>query len=215
VYKVGSMMIGYTRVSTEEQSQSGAGLEAQRSAIEAEAQRRGWEIHWVSDDGYSAKNLRRPGIQAALAALKSGQAEGLVVAKLDRLSRSLLDFATLMNRAQREGWKLVALDLGVDTASPSGEMMANVLASFAQFERRLIGERTKNALAVRRKQGVRLGRPTTVPASVQDRIQEQRGEGLTYRQIAQALNRSGIETAHGGRQWHASTVRAVERRVAR
>jgi Resolvase, N terminal domain len=67
-------------------------------------------------------------------------------AKLDRLSRSLLDFASLMEDARREGWALVILDLGIDTTTPSGEMIANVMATFAQFERRLIGQRTKDAL---------------------------------------------------------------------
>ena len=73
-----------------------------------------------------------------------------MVAKLDRLSRSLLDFAALMEQARSSGWNLVALDLGVDTSTPAGEMMASVLATFAQFERRLIGQRTKDALAVKR-----------------------------------------------------------------
>ena len=64
-----------------------------------------------------------------------------------------------MERSRKQGWALVALDLGVDTTTPSGEMMANVLAVFAQFERRLIGQRTREALVVKRRQGVRLGRP--------------------------------------------------------
>ena len=79
-----------------------------------------------------------------------------MVAKLDRLSRSMLDFAALMNAAQKQGWALVALDLGVDTSTPYGEMMANVLATFAQFERRLISQRTKEALAQKRAAGVQL-----------------------------------------------------------
>ena len=99
-------------------------------------------------------------LRLALEAIEAGTAEGLVVAKLDRLSRSLLDFAALMERGRKRGWNLIALDLGVDTSTPSGEMMASVLATFAQqFERRLIGQRTKDALAVKRSQGVVLGRP--------------------------------------------------------
>lgn len=78
--------------------------------------------------------------------VESGQAEALVVAKLDRLPRSLIDFAVTLEQA-RAGWELIPLDLGVDPSTPSGEMMANVMASFAQYERRLISDRTKAALA--------------------------------------------------------------------
>ena len=118
-------VIGYVRVSTEEQSRSGAGLEAQRQAIFAECQRRGWHlVETIEDRGYSARDLRRPGIQTAVETLADGEAGALVVAKLDRLSRSMLDFTALMARAQREGWALVALDCAVDTTTPAGEAMA-------------------------------------------------------------------------------------------
>ena len=154
-------VVGYIRVSTSEQADSGAGLEAQRAAIRSEAERRGWQlVHVFEDAGASGKSLNgRRGLQRALEAIEAGTAEGLVVAKLDRLSRSLLDFAALMERARKGGWNVIALDLGVDTSTPAGEMMASVLATFAQFERRLIGQRTKDALAIKRAQGVVLGRP--------------------------------------------------------
>jgi DNA invertase Pin-like site-specific DNA recombinase len=86
-------------------------------------------------------------------------AKALVVAKLDRLSRSLVDFGSIMERARKKGWSLAALDLGVDTTTPAGEMIANAMATIAQFERHLIGERTKAALAVRKAQGAKLERP--------------------------------------------------------
>ena len=65
------------------------------------------------------------------------------MAKLDRLSRSMLDFSKLMAKAKKQRWALVALDCAVDTSTPSGEAMANMLATFAQFERRLISQRTR------------------------------------------------------------------------
>ena len=168
-------VIGYVRVSTEEQAQSGAGLAAQRAAILDEAHRRGWNlIEIVEDAGWSAKDLRRPGISAALAALHSKRADVLVVSKVDRLSRSLLDFAGLVDRATREHWALVALDLGVDSATPSGRMMANVLATFAQFERDLISQRTKDALAQKKAQGVKLGRHVEMSEEVRARIVAER-----------------------------------------
>ena len=168
-------VIGYVRVSTDEQRSSGAGLAAQRATIEAECRRRGWQlVEVIEDAGYSAKDLRRPGVQIALETLKRGEAGALVVAKLDRLSRSMLDFTAVMSKAQKQGWALVALDCAVDTTTPAGEAMANVLATFAQFERRLIGQRTREALAAKRAAGVRLGRPLSLPADVRARIVSER-----------------------------------------
>jgi len=203
-------VLGYVRVSTEEQADSRAGLEAQRAAIIAECEHRGWQlVRIIEDAGYSAKDLKRPGIRAALEELERKGAQGLVVAKLDRLSRSMLDFTAVMAQAQKQGWALVALDCAVDTTTPAGEAMANVLATFAQFERRLIGQRTKEALAAKRAQGVRLGRPTTMPAAVRERIRQERAAGKTLTAIAEALNASKTPTAQGGRQWYPSTVRAA------
>jgi DNA invertase Pin-like site-specific DNA recombinase len=157
-------VLGYARVSTLEQADSRAGLEAQRRAVEAECERRGWElVEVVEDAGYSAKDLRRPGIRSALEALERHQADGLVVAKLDRLSRSMIDFTALMGLARRQSWALVALDCAVDTTTPAGEAMANVLATFAQFERRLIGQRTREALEQKRAQGVASAGPGRSP----------------------------------------------------
>ena len=137
--------------------------------------------------------------------------DALVVAKLDRLSRSMLDFAALMDRSRKEGWALVALDLGVDTTTPAGEAMANMMATFAQFERRLISQRTREALAVKRAQGVRLGRPRLLPDATVDRIVRERAAGRSLRSIADGLDADGVATAHGGRRWYPSTIQAVMR----
>ncbi len=207
--------IGYLRVSTEEQAVSGLGLESQRDRVAAEIERRGWEpVAVIVDDGYSAKTLDRPGIIEAVRMLTSREADALVVAKLDRLSRSLLDFAALMERSHREGWEIVALDLGVDTSTPSGEMMAGVMATFAQYERRLIGQRTKDALAVKRSQGVRLGRPVTLPSQVRRRIVRLRARGWSLPRIAAKLSTEQVPTAQGGARWYPSTVAAVLRSTA-
>jgi DNA invertase Pin-like site-specific DNA recombinase len=209
-------VVGYVRVSTDEQFDSGAGLEAQRRAIRDECQRRGWRLADIYEDAASGRALTgRSGLKAALAALDGRVAKALVVAKLDRLSRSLLDFAALMERGRRSGWALVALDLGVDTTTPSGEMMANVLAVFAQFERRLIGQRTREALAVKRSQGVRLGRPPVLAEEILRRIRRERSHGRSLAAIAAALNSDDIPTAHDGRRWYVSTVQAVLQRPRR
>ncbi|MDQ3053784.1 MAG: recombinase family protein [Actinomycetota bacterium] len=202
-------VVGYTRVSTSDQADSGAGLAAQQTAIRAECARRGWVLAAIHSDSASGASMKgRTALAEALAALATGQAQGLVVAKLDRLSRSLCDFAGLLATAEREGWALCALD-AVDMSSPGGEFLANVMASAAQWERRIIGVRTREGLAAKRAQGVRLGRRVGLPAEVRDRITEQREAGLTLAAIAAALNADAVPTAQGGALWHPSTVRAV------
>lgn len=202
-------VIGYVRVSTEEQANSRAGLEAQRAAIQSEAERRGWTVVDVIEDaGFSAKDLKRPGIRAVLEAMQGGAADALVIAKLDRLSRSMLDFAGLMAKAQKQSWGIVALDVNVDTTTPSGEAMANVMAAFAQFERRLIGQRTREALAKKREAGVRLGRPRSIPSDVEARVRSLKAQGLTVRAIAAKLDSDGVTPPHGGR-WQPSTLQRV------
>jgi DNA invertase Pin-like site-specific DNA recombinase len=202
-------VVGYIRVSTDEQAESGLGLAAQRSAIEAECARRGWTLVAVYEDALSGKSLNRPGMAAALIAVESGAASTIVVAKLDRLSRSLVDFATLMARAQAGRWNLVALDLGIDLTTAAGEFMANVMASAAQWERRIIGQRTREALTAKRAQGVRLGRPASLAAEVTSRIVDAHRAGAGWSAIARDLNADAVPTAHGGARWYPSTVRAV------
>lgn len=150
----------------------------------------------------------------ALSDVDEGGARALVVAKLDRLSRSLLDFSSLMERSRKRGWALVALDLGVDTTTPAGEMMASVLATFAQYERRLIGLRTKEALAIKRSQGVRLGRQSTLAPSTRRRIVGLRARGLSYAKIAERLNDRNVLTGQGGLRWYVSSIQAVLRSVS-
>lgn len=204
-------VLAYLRVSTSEQAESGAGVAAQRAAILAEAARRGWEeadLEFVEDAGYSAKNMNRPGLALALDQLKRREASVLVVSKMDRLSRSLLDFASIMQRAQREGWALVALDSPADLTSPTGEAMAGVLAVFAQLERRLIGQRTREALAKKREAGVRLGRPRLIDPTLEDHIFALRREGLSVRSIARRLTEEGHKPP-GGEAWQPSSLHRV------
>jgi len=189
-----------------------AGLEAQRAAIQAECKRRGRQlVDVIEDAGFSAMDLKRPGIKAALEVLEAGDAKALVAAKLDRLSRSMIDFTALMATATKQGWALVALDCAVDTTTPAGEAMAHVLATFAQFERRLIGQRTREALAVKKKQGVRLGRPASISPQLARRIRLMRTRGLTLQEISERLNREGVPTPRGGAVWRPTSLPAVLR----
>lgn len=202
-------VIGYTRVSTEEQGDSRAGLEAQEAAIRAEVERRGWELVDIRSDVASGKTMRkRDRLGETLRDLAAGHADALVVAKLDRLSRSVLDFAHVMEMAASEKWSVVVLDLGVDTTTPNGELVANIMISLAQWERRIIGERTKAALKAVRARGTHVGRKSNVTDETLRTIRTLRLAGLSWQKIADALEASGVPTSQGGR-WHAATVRRL------
>ncbi|HSH22453.1 MAG TPA: recombinase family protein [Acidimicrobiales bacterium] len=195
----GTLIIIYARVST-----AGQDTRPQVEAAEAAARSRGWIVVEVCTDvagGSSRKN--RPGLARAIALVAAGQADALVVAKLDRLARSVVDFGQII-----EAVPVVVLDMDLDMTTPVGEMVANILASFAQFERRLISERTVAALASKRAAGVQLGRPRTLPAEVEERIRAERAAGASHRAIAERLNDDGIPGAQGGR-WHATSVARV------
>ena len=203
-------VIGYIRVSTDQQAESGAGMAAQRSAIRRQCEHHGWELAAIyEDNGASAKSLKgRPGLTAALQVLANGDAAALVVAKLDRLARSVHDFAGLVRVAEREGWGIVALDLGVDMTTPTGGLLANVTASVAEWERRIISQRTSEALAQRRAAGVRLGRPRSLDPAIADRIRSRRTKGGTLHAIADELNEASIRTP-SGKTWSPALVRKV------
>lgn len=212
--------IGYVRVSTDEQHASGAGLDAQRSAITTEAAHRGWTLELVGETGgASSATLEREGLQSILERLDRGEADVLVVSKLDRLSRSLAQGIAVMDRARRKGWSLVALDFGLDTTTPAGQMVASIMLTTAEYERRMIGVRTKDALAARKAAGVRLGRPQTLSGAVVARVVAERAGGATLQAIADGLTVDGTPTARGGARWYPSTVAAVltsvEREAAR
>lgn len=205
--------LGYVRVSTDEQAATGYGLAAQRKAIRDECERRGWELVEIvgENKGASGKSMDRAGVQSVLARMDTGEADVLIVSKLDRLSRSLLHGAAIMEQAKRKGWALVAIDLGVDMSSASGELLAGILLTAAQFERRLIGDRTKAGLERARAAGVVLGRRQTLSDEVVRRIVAERGEGVSLPKIAAGLIADGVPTARGGASWYPSTVAAVMR----
>lgn len=208
-------VIGYVRVSTHDQADSGLGLEAQRQKITAEVSRRGWELlEIIEDAGASAKKLDREGLSAALSALAEGKADVLMCAKLDRLSRSVKDVCQVGDMARHYGWNLVLLDCNLDTTTPYGTAQLNMMATFAQLERELIGLRTREALAVKKAQGVKLGGPVLMDSTTEERILQLRGEGLSMHKIAATLNAEGVPTAGGGKAWYASTVRVVLERAA-
>ena len=201
--------IGYMRVSTEEQGDSRAGLEAQEAMIRETAAYKRWEIVDIRQDISSGASMKkRTQLGSVLQDLKSGKADVLIVAKLDRLSRSVMDFATIMEMAQKEGWSLSVLDLDVDTSTTNGELIMNIMVSLAQWERRIIGDRTRSALAALKARGVKLGRKSGVDPETLKVINMLRSADLSYQKIADALNEQGIQGGQGGK-WHATTVRRL------
>jgi DNA invertase Pin-like site-specific DNA recombinase len=209
-------LIGYTRVSKENKNGIGVSLEEQASWLVAETQRRGAELEIVSEgDGVSGRKLsNRPALLETLRRLDRGEADGLLVKKLDRLARNVADFLTILERSRKGKWALIIGDLDIDTSTPLGEAMATVGATFAQLERARISERTKDALAHKRKQGVRLGRPATLPKEIVLEIVKLRKEGKTLQAIADTLNARGVENAHKGAKWYPSTIRYTLERAS-
>jgi DNA invertase Pin-like site-specific DNA recombinase len=203
--------IGYSRVSTDEQTSSGAGLDAQAAKIAAVCAAKGFQLVGIqTDEGVSGAKAAadRPALSAVLTMLATGQASVLVVGKFDRLSRSVAHLSGLMDRAKAEGWQLVIADSDVDTTTSGGRLMANVLGSVAEWERAVIGERTRDALATRKAKGVRLGRPVQTDPAVTARVCQLKAEGLSLRAIVAQLTAENVPTTRGGK-WYASTVRAV------
>lgn len=207
--------IVYTRVSTEEQAESGLGLAAQEERCIAYIKARDYlHIATATDAGISGAIAPddRPGLGAALERLDDGRANVLVTSDLSRLGRKTVDVLELTARARTNHWHLVMLDLALDTSSPTGEFALTVLAAVAQLERRQIAERTRLALEQLKARGVKLGRPVannTLLAG--QRALELRTEReLTWRAIAEALSREGFLTADGHMSWHPmSAMRAA------
>ena len=195
-------------VSSDGQSSGRAELEPQRRAIAAACKRHRWQLlERVDELGRSAEDVNRPGVAEPLRLLERADKRALVAAKHDRLSRLLLDLASLIATAQQQGWALVALDCALEPATPAGEASANLLATFAQFERGLISKRTRAALARTRSRGVRLGRPPTMSRYASDRIKRERKAGKSLAAIANGLNTDRVPTAQGGRRWYPATIR--------
>lgn len=204
--------IGYLRVSTDEQADEGYSLAAQEARIRAYADLYRLElVDLVADEGVSGKTLARPALGRALRRLDAGDAAGLVIARLDRLTRSVRDWELLIERyfGEQAGMALFSVGDQIDTRTAGGRLVLRVLVTVSQWEREAISERTIAALAEKRKLGEHVG---TVPfgfeldgpggrlvideeeAAVIRRIHELRREGLSLRAIAAVLNGSGVRT---------------------
>jgi site-specific DNA recombinase len=205
--------IGYVRVSTDKQADLGVSLEAQTEKVRAMAVVQSAElVEVIVDAGESAKNLKRPGMERLLALVEARAIDIVIIAKLDRLTRSVRDLAELLERFNRREVSLVSVADSLDTRSAAGRLVLNIMVSVSQWEREAIGERTRDAMRHKRSNGERVG---TIPygfrlsedgvhleedpaeQAVLTRARELRQSGNTVRQVAAELNRHGFATRRG------------------
>jgi len=200
----------YARVSTTEQGESGLGLESQISRCSAYATRSDIEIVDVVSEVQSGKNInKRPLLMSILERLKSGELEVLIVAKLDRLSRSVIDLCSILELSEKQGWSIILLDLGIDTTTPAGRVQAQVIAAFAEYERRLISQRTKEAMKAAKDRGVHCGVTSPISQEIVERIVDERLSGMTWMSIAEGLDVDGVATAREAEFWQVGSVQSV------
>ncbi len=219
-------VIGYVRVSTNEQAENGVSLAAQEQTIRAYCEGNDWKcIAVVRDDGHSAKDLKRPGLQQLLEEVprKTRRFAGIVVTKLDRLTRCMRDLVYLTDFTDKHQMALVSIQEAVDTGTATGKLFRAIVTSISEWERGVIGERTREALAYKRRNGERIGtipygfalakdRKHLVPVPAEEKVLAQiakaRKRGKSYERIADDLNADCIPTKSGGR-WYPATVRSV------
>jgi DNA invertase Pin-like site-specific DNA recombinase len=210
----------YVRVSTLRQKEEGMSLDSQEALLLTQAGLLGFtSTRVVREAAKSGKSIRgRPQLRECLEALDGGHAKALVSAKLDRLSRNARDLLEMVDRAVAHGWRLIVLDVNLDTGTPVGRMVLTILASVAEMERNRMAERQTESHAERRSAGqvwgVTHGPRSQLADSIRGRILDERGRGLSLQAIAEGLNRDSVKTARRGAAWHASTVAHVLRSPA-
>jgi site-specific DNA recombinase len=221
--------IGYVRVSTERQADRGISLEAQAEKIRAMALVQGAElVETIVEGGESAKTLNRPGMAKLLTLIEKGKVEAVIVAKLDRLTRSVKDLCELLERFERRGVALISVAESLDTGSAAGRLVLNIMAAVSQWEREAIGERTRDALRHKSTNGERVGNirfgyrlgadgkhvePDPGEQAVLAEIRTLRRNGHTLRGIAAALNRKALRTRRGS-AWRLEHVARIVKQTA-
>jgi site-specific DNA recombinase len=204
----------YARVSTQLQVNDGVSLDVQERTMVNAAEFHGfesWEL--VREEGKSGKSITgRPALTDALGRLKRKEVDALIVTRIDRLARSTTDFLDIVDRANKEGWRLIMLDLNLDTSTYQGRFVVTVMSALAEMERGIIAARQKDVHKDRRDRGivwgVDMGPKNKTPAEVKERILSERNSGRPYGKIADGLNSDEIPTQNG-RKWYASTVKNI------
>lgn len=209
---------GYVRVSTKDQAENGVSLKDQKAKIQAMCVVRGDELIDIIEDEESGKDLNRPGFQQIQRMVEDHEVDVVIIAKLDRLTRSVGDLAHLLALFDKHGVALVSLAESLDTQSAAGRLVINVMGAVAQWEREVISERTKAALAYKKSKGQRVGNipfgfelgegkqliPNLREQSLIRLIRREREKGASYRAIAGVLNNCEYKTRTGGKWRHES-----------
>ncbi len=219
--------VGYVRVSTDKQADRGVSLDAQTEKIRAMAVVHGAELlDVIVDGGESAKSLNRPGMARLLALVDSSGVQAVIVAKLDRLTRSVKDLCTLLERFERRGVALISVAESLDTGSAAGRLVLNIMTAVSQWEREAIGERTRDAMSHKRSNGERVGNvaygyrlgedgqhlvPDLGEQEALAEIQRLRSDGVPLRGIAASLNHRAFRTRRGT-AWRLESVARVLKR---
>ena len=220
-------LVGYTRVSTIDQRDN-TSLDDQKTKIESYAIAMGHQIVKTFSDSISGKRAdNRPDLQKAIAMLQSGEADGLIVAKLDRLGRNVRDILALVDDVLKPSDKaLILLDLAIDTSTPAGRMVLTMMAALAEMERSLIRERVERGRAVKHEAGgyaygaPQFGQKAENKELVADEseqavievIRRHRRSGKSPQAIADFLNTGNYPTKRGG-IWQHTTVRGIIKRL--
>jgi DNA invertase Pin-like site-specific DNA recombinase len=203
--------LGYA--SANGQGKSTAELNAQKRAIHRCAERLGLELVEVvrEREPEKGKALDRAGLSYLIERIAAGDASCLVVTGLERLSRSVAELGTIVQWLERNGVRLVAVDLKLDTADPAGRATARALASVAGWERERLSERTRKGLAAARsKRHASTGSPAAGDwPDIRKRIAAMRADGMTLQAIADVLNKEGVPTPRGGAEWRPSSVQTA------
>ena len=204
----------YARVSTQLQVNDGVSLDVQERQLISAAGLAGFtDYELIREEGRSGKSITgRPALTAALKRLDTGDAQALFVTRIDRLARSTKDFLSIIDRANANKWRLVMLDLNLDTASYQGRFVVTIMSALAEMERGIIAERQKDVHKDRRARGIKwgidMGPKNKTPEEIKERIRSERSKGKSFRAIADGLNKDGIPTQNGGK-WYATTVKNI------
>ena len=202
----------YARVSTQIQVADGVSLDVQERQLKQAAEMAGFtEFEFVREEGRSGKSISgRPALTAALKRLDAGDAQALFVTRIDRLARSTKDFLSIIDRANTNSWRLVMMDLNLDTSSYQGRFVVTIMSALAEMERGIIAARQKDVHKDRRDRGivwgVDMGPKNKTPEEIRQRILSERASGASYRKIADGLNRDSISSQNGG-LWYPTTVK--------
>lgn len=202
----------YARVSTQMQVEDGVSLGAQERQLIQAAEMYGFTEHEVVlEEGRSGKNVSgRPKLIDALKQLDEGKADALIVTRIDRLARSTKDFLDIVDRAGKNEWRLIMLDLNLDTSTYQGRFVVTIMSALAEMERGIIAERAKDIHKDRREQGVVWGKDMgprpMYPPQVREQLLIHRRKGMSFQAIADTLNVNGVLAPRGG-TWYASSVR--------